>query len=378
MERTSFTFHKPDFLNKPSPTTGVAAALGTEFAMPSTCGGACETCPNRGRCGFSRPSPDVSPAPSGGAAPPVHCPGISSEAAGHASACEGCPNRAFCKSGAGRRAEDPDMPLIRAKMAQISHKIVVLSGKGGVGKSTFSSQLAWALAAREDAKYNVGIMDVDICGPSIPTMMNAESEAIRATGSGALTPAYVSENLALVSVGLLLDKSDDAVIWRGPKKNGLIKQLLRDVDWGGHLDYLVVDTPPGTSDEHLSVVNYLKGGDAIDGAVVVTSPQDVALADVRKEIRFCKRVGLRIVGVVENMSGFICPCCHKESVIFPKTSGGAAKMCKEMEVPFLGSLSLDPLIARSCDEGKPYFEDHPESPAAVQFHALVDQILKAF
>ena len=188
-------------------------------------------------------------------------------------------------------------------------------------------------------------------------------------------PAEVSDNLAAVSVGFLLGDEDDAVVWRGPKKNGLIKQFLRDVDWGEYgLDWLVVDTPPGTSDEHLSVVQHLKS--VADGAIIVTTPQDVALADVRKEVMFCRKVGLRIIGVVENMSGFVCPCCHKASTIFPKTSGGAEAMAKEMGLRFLGRIPLDPLIARSCDEGRPYFAAHPDSDATKQFLKLFDGILE--
>ena len=235
-------------------------------------------------------------------------------------------------------------------MHSIKHTVIVLSGKGGVGKSTFSAQLAFALAAHREetteqtnkqittttaapekdpdfsddddccedgeGSWQVGLMDIDICGPSIPTMLGIEKETLHQTSSG-ITPAYVSDNLAAVSVGFLLDDADEAVVWRGPRKNGIIKQFLRDVDWGEEgLDWLVVDTPPGTSDEHLSVARYLKP--YVDGAIIVTSPQDVALADVRKEIGFCKKTGIHIIGVVENMSGFICPCCHvkKKIILF--------------------------------------------------------------
>jgi len=178
-----------------------------------------------------------------------------------------------------------------------------------------------------------------------------------------------------MSVGFLLNSNDDAVIWRGPKKNGLIKQFLRDVYWG-EIDYLVVDTPPGTSDEHLSVVQYLKNTN-IDGAVIITTPQEVSLMDVRKEINFCKKVGVPIIGVVENMSGFVCPKCNKETKIFPPTTGGAQKMAQDMEVPFLGNIPIDPRIARSCDEGKFYMDEFPESEATKAFNNVIDAILKA-
>jgi len=160
---------------------------------------------------------------------------------------------------------------------------------------------------------------------------------------------------------------------RTKKKNGLIKQFLRDVYWG-ELDYLVIDTPPGTSDEHLSITQYLKSS-KIDGAIIVTTPQEIALMDVRKEINFCKKVGLPIIGVVENMSGFVCPNCKKESQIFPPTTGGAQKMALEMNVPFLGRIPLDPQIARACDEGKFYMNAFPDSPATKEFEKVFQGIV---
>lgn len=189
-------------------------------------------------------------------------------------------------------------------MANVAHKILVLSGKGGVGKSSFSACLARGLATND--QLQVGLLDIDICGPSIPKLMGLEREQVHQSGSG-WSPVYTDDNLGVMSVGFLLASADDAVIWRGPKKNGLIKQFLRDVDWGT-LDYLIVDTPPGTSDEHLSIVQYLSSCH-LDGAVVITTPQEVSLMDVRKEINFCRKVNLPIIGVVENMSVFVCPNC---------------------------------------------------------------------
>uniref|UniRef100_G3UF30 NUBP iron-sulfur cluster assembly factor 1, cytosolic n=1 Tax=Loxodonta africana TaxID=9785 RepID=G3UF30_LOXAF len=186
----------------------------------------------------------------------------------------------------------------------VKHKILVLSGKGGVGKSTFSAHLAHGLA--EDENTQIALLDIDICGPSIPKIMGLEGEQVIAVFQNSQN-SYVEDNLGVMSVGFLLSSPDDAVIWRGPKKNGMIKQFLRDVDWG-EIDYLIVDTPPGTSDEHLSVVHYLSAAH-IDGAVVITTPQEISLQDVRKEINFCHKVKLPIIGVVENMSGFVCPKC---------------------------------------------------------------------
>jgi Mrp family chromosome partitioning ATPase len=186
-------------------------------------------------------------------------------------------------------------------MSNIKHKILVLSGKGGVGKSTFSSQLAFTLAQKN---FQVGLLDVDICGPSIPRMLGLVGQEVHQSASG-WSPVYVEDNLAVMSIGFMLPSNDEAVIWRGPRKNGLIKQFLTDVAWN-ELDYLIVDTPPGTSDEHISIVQYLQAA-GIDGAVVVTTPQEVSMADVRKELNFCKKTGLNVIGVVENMTDICVP-----------------------------------------------------------------------
>jgi Mrp family chromosome partitioning ATPase len=300
------------------------------------------------------------------APPPQHCPGTQSEAAGKADACAGCPNQQICATAP--KGPDPDIAEIVERMSTVKHKILVLSGKGGVGKSTFSAQLSFALA---HTGAEVGLLDIDICGPSIPRMLGLVGEQVHQSNTG-WSPVYIQDNLAVMSVGFLLKSQDEAVIWRGPKKNGLIKQFLRDVNWGD-LDYLVIDTPPGTSDEHLSITQYLRET-GVDGAVIVTSPQEVSLIDVRKEINFCKKVGLRVIGVVENMSGFICPKCKIETKIFTPSSGGAEVMAKEMDVPFLGRIALDPLIARSCDEGKSYVEHFPDSEATKQFLAVFQNI----
>src|ERR1700761_325325 len=191
-------------------------------------------------------------------------------------------------------------------------------------------------------------MDVDICGPSIPTILGIASEQVHTSAAG-WSPVYVQDNLGAMSVGFMLPSSKDAVMWRGPKKNGLIAQFLKDVDWG-ELDWLLIDTPPGTSDEHLSVVQYLKES-GIDGAVLITTPQEIALQDVRREINFCRKVGLNIIGLVENMAGFVCPNCKTETKIFAPTTGGALALARETNVEFLGSIPLDPRIGRSADRG---------------------------
>ncbi|XP_054718807.1 cytosolic Fe-S cluster assembly factor NUBP1 homolog isoform X2 [Uloborus diversus] len=259
---------------------------------------------------------------------------------------------------------------MKEKLSTIKHIILVLSGKGGVGKSTFTSILAQALA--EDSSKNVGIMDVDLCGPSMPRILGVQDEPVHLSGSG-WSPVYVEENLCLMSISFLLPSPNEAVIWRGPKKNGMIKQFLKDVDWG-ELDYLVVDTPPGTSDEHMSVVQYLKDCN-LDGAVIVTTPQEAALLDVRKEINFCQKVKLPILGVVENMNIFVCPNCKTSTEIFPPTSGGGEKMAEEMNVPFLGKLPLNSQIGKACDEGRLFFHEN-NFPAEEYIRKITQSILK--
>ncbi|KAG5930206.1 cytosolic Fe-S cluster assembly factor nbp35 [Claviceps africana] len=298
---------------------------------------------------------------------PEHCPGPESQQAGQADSCAGCPNQAICASAP--KGPDPDIPLISARLDKVKHKMLVLSGKGGVGKSTFTSLLAHALATNPAS--SVGIMDTDICGPSIPKMMGVEDETIHVSGSG-WSPVWVMDNLGVMSIQFMLPNRDDAVIWRGPKKNGLIKQFLKDVEWG-ELDFLLVDTPPGTSDEHLSVNSFLRES-GIDGAVVVTTPQEVALLDVRKELDFCRKAGIRILGLVENMSGFVCPSCRGESQIFRATTGGGKGLAEEMGIPFLGAVPLDPRIRMACDYGESYFDSFPDSPACLALKEVVKNV----
>uniref|UniRef100_A0A9L0JXN2 Cytosolic Fe-S cluster assembly factor NUBP2 n=1 Tax=Equus asinus TaxID=9793 RepID=A0A9L0JXN2_EQUAS len=214
-------------------------------------------------------------------------------------------------------------------LAGVRHIILVLSGKGGVGKSTISTELALAL---RHAGKKVGILDVDLCGPSIPRMLRAQGRAVHQCDSG-WVPVFVDQeqSISLMSVGFLLEKPDEAVVWRGPKKNALIKQFVSDVAWG-QLDYLVVDTPPGTSDEHMATVDALRPYSPL-GALVVTTPQAVSVGDVRRELTFCRKTGLRVVGLVENMSGFVCPHCAECTNVFSR--GGGEELARHAGVPFL-------------------------------------------
>ncbi|KAK2584913.1 hypothetical protein KPH14_002509 [Odynerus spinipes] len=301
---------------------------------------------------------------------PEHCPGTRSEQAGKASACAGCPNQTLCSSGATKQP-DPGIELVKERLSTVKYKILVLSGKGGVGKSTVTSLISRVLADSNPDK-NIAVLDIDICGPSQPRILGALGEQVHQSGSG-WSPVYIEDNLSLMSIGFLLGSSSDAVIWRGPKKNGMIRQFLSEVDWG-NLDYLILDTPPGTSDEHLSVTTYLKGA-GITGAIVVTTPQQVALLDVRKEIDFCRKVNIPILGVVENMSQFVCPKCKNSAEIFPASTGGGSAMATDLNVDFLGSLPLDPLVARCCDEGKNFLTEIPKSPTIVALREIVTKIV---
>ncbi|AET37982.1 Fe-S cluster-binding ATPase Ecym_2235 [Eremothecium cymbalariae DBVPG len=301
---------------------------------------------------------------------PEHCPGPESENAGKGDACQGCANKEICESLP--KGPDPDIPLITDNLSNIKHKILVLSGKGGVGKSTFTSMLSWALSA--DEELQVGAMDLDICGPSLPHMLGCVKEIVHESSVG-WTPVYVADNLATISIQLMLPDDDSAIIWRGSKKNALIKRFLKDVYWDD-LDYLIIDTPPGTSDEHISVNNFMKES-GIDGALIVTTPQEVALLDVRKEINFCKKAGIKILGLVENMSGFVCPNCKGESTIFKPTTGGGKALCKELGIKFLGSVPIDSRIGQCCDRGESFLDIFPDSPASNAILNVVESLRDA-
>ena len=248
-------------------------------------------------------------------------------------------------------------------MAKIKHKIVVMSGKGGVGKTTVAVNLAvtFAKGAR------VGIVDADVTGPDVPKILGVEHVPVVASEDG-LEPAVGVLDVKTVSMALMLGDRDTPVIWRGPLKIKALKQMLMDVKWG-ELDYLIIDLPPGTSDEPLSIAQEIPDA---DGAVVVTTPQDVALLDVRKSIAFARAVSLPVLGIIENMSGMVCPHCGKEVEVFKKGGGEAA--ARELSLPFLGRIPLDPRIVVGGDAGKPFVLEHPDSPAAQAFEKVVAEI----
>ena len=255
---------------------------------------------------------------------------------------------------------------LRDRMSRIRFKIMVLSGKGGVGKSTVAANLAVSLGRNG---HHVGLLDVDIHGPSIPKLLGLEGRSLR-MGKQRIFPVRFSDNLEVVSIGFLLQNCDDAVIWRGPMKMNLIKQFLKDVEWGV-LDFLVIDSPPGTGDEPLSVCQLIEDA---DGAIIVTTPQEIALADVRKSINFCHQLKLPVLGVLENMSGFVCPKCGQITDIFK--SGGGERMAQEMAVPFLGRIPLDPQITRACDKGEPYIYHSGQTATAKAFERAMRPIVE--
>ncbi|KAL7887802.1 hypothetical protein AOLI_G00055230 [Acnodon oligacanthus] len=253
----------------------------------------------------------------------------------------------------------------------VQHVVLVLSGKGGVGKSTITTELALAL---QHAGKKVGILDVDLCGPSIPRMLGVSKQEVHQCDSG-WVPVYADpqQHLALMSIGFLLDDPDEAVVWRGPKKTALIGQFVRDVAWG-ELDVLLVDTPPGTSDEHLAVLESLRKH-RVDGAVLVTTPQAVSTGDVRREITFCRKTGVKILGIVENMSGFVCPHCSECSSVF--SEGGGEELAALTGSVFLGSVPLDPLLTASIEEGQDFLQAFPESATYSSLRAIAQSVLNS-
>jgi Mrp family chromosome partitioning ATPase len=347
------------------------------------------------------------------------CVGPQSSSAGQESTCAGCPNQQSCSKGEFNSAEAQAQKMqeevdLRNGLQDVTHIVLVLSGKGGVGKSTVACQVAQTLATRG---YTVGVLDIDICGPSTPHMLGVVGREVKKSGSG-WTPVYVNENLSVMSVAFLLPDNDAAVIWRGPRKNGLIKQFLTETDWGNGegLDYLIVDTPPGTSDEHISTVQYLKSIGGVSGSIVVSTPEEVSMADVRKELNFCKKTSVPVIGVVENMATFRAKLtdlqfvkninsdneqeeveyeCTSEVIqllkekcpevldltikadMFAPSHGGPRSMAEKFNVPFLGSLPLDPNLLKACEDGLSFVDHYPDSSAARPLNEIVDNLVKA-
>ena len=257
--------------------------------------------------------------------------------------------------------------LISTTLNKIRYKLFIMSGKGGVGKSSVTVNTAAALAARG---FKVGILDVDIHGPSVPNLLGLTAGVEVEEGGSKLLPAPYNENLSVISMDSLLKERDSAVLWRGPKKTAAIRQFIADVKWG-ELDYLLIDSPPGTGDEHMTVLKTIP--DAL--CVVVTTPQEISLADVRKAVNFLQYAKANVLGVVENMSGLFCPHCHEEIELFKK--GGGKDLADRYGLKFLGAIPLDPATVVAADRGVPVVFLEGQSPAKQGFLELADNISRA-
>ena len=280
-----------------------------------------------------------------------------------AHSCGGSSSRGSNESQQAMLAQQDN--AISRSLGKIKNKILVMSGKGGVGKSTVSVNLALSLAKKG---HQVGLMDVDIHGPDVVRMLNITGTLEPPASEKELVkPLVYKDNLKVVSLEYMMKDRDEAIIWRGPLKIQAIRQFVADFDWG-ELDYLIIDAPPGTGDEPLSVAQTIP----LVKALVVTTPQKVALADVRKSINFCKTVNVDIVGVVENMSGFVCPHCNETVDIFK--SGGGEQVAREFDLPFLGRVPMDPKVVMAGDDGKPYLSSDEDSPAIGAFSKIVTAV----
>ena len=288
--------------------------------------------------------------------------------------CSSCSSATSCPSATGKggsgNCNDPMAKQDRAiaeRLGHIRHKIFVMSGKGGVGKSSVTVNTAAALARRG---FKVGILDVDIHGPSVPNLLGLTSTVEIDEATQLMIPAAYDENLSVISMDTFLQDKDQAVLWRGPKKTSAIRQFIADVKWG-ELDFLLIDSPPGTGDEHMTVMQAIP--DAL--CVVVTTPQEISLADVRKAINFLQYTNSNVLGVVENMSGLVCPHCHQEIDLFKK--GGGEELAKRYALKFLGAVPLDPTTVVAADKGIPVVYLEAESAAKAAFLNLADSIAAA-
>ena len=257
---------------------------------------------------------------------------------------------------------------LKENIERIKHKIIILSGKGGVGKSTIAVNLANGLAANGK---KVGILDVDIHGPSIAKMLGIEGQLLRPSQPGDRPgPIKVDENLYALTIATLLGNPDSPVIWRGPLKMGVIKQFLGDIKWP-ELDYLIVDSPPGTGDEPLSAVQLIG---KVDGTIIVSTPQDLALLDARKTINFSKKLNVPVIGIVQNMTAFKCPHCGNYIDIFEGT--GTEKAARDFGVDILGKIPIDKMIVEASDKGKAYIKNNRDSESAKSMESIVNKVIK--
>jgi len=256
--------------------------------------------------------------------------------------------------------------MLRERMDKVKHKIAVISGKGGVGKTVVTVNLAIAFAKRSNPG-RVGILDADIHGPCVPKMMGMKGQTLQAGPPGAF-PAEGPLGIKVVSMDFLLPSQEMPVVWRGPLKMTAIRQFLSDIVWG-ELEYLLIDLPPGTGDEPLSVMQHLP---EMDGVVIVTIPSEVSKDVVEKAVTFAKQLNVPVIGIIENLSGFVCPKCGEAVDIF--SAGGGESISRDLGVPFLGKIPIDPKICEDSDKGLPFITEHPDSPATKAFMGIVQEI----
>lgn len=287
------------------------------------------------------------------------------------SECSSCPSGASCSHSSSHGGDgqcndqfEQQDRMIAKTLGRIRNKIFVMSGKGGVGKSSVTVNTAAALAKQG---YKVGILDVDMHGPSVPNLLDLKATIEVDQLSSLLLPAKYNENLSVISMDSLLQDRDQAILWRGPKKSSAIRQFIADVLWGD-LDFLFIDSPPGTGDEHMTVLKSIPDAQC----VVVTTPQEISLADVRKAINFLQYANAGILGIVENMSGLSCPSCGAEINLFKK--GGGKKLAETCNIPFLGAIPLDPATVVAADLGKPVVFLEQDCAAKTAFLELADNI----
>jgi Mrp family chromosome partitioning ATPase len=269
-----------------------------------------------------------------------------------------------CSVKKSRSKEDQDAAVI-GSLQKIKHKLLVMSGKGGVGKTSTAVNLAIALAQKG---ANVGIMDVDLHGPDVPKMLGLDG-LLDVNADNKLEPMKYSDHLHVVSIEALSVSKDEAIIWRGPIKYSAIRQFIGDVEWG-NLDFLVIDSPPGTGDEPLTVAQTITDAKAI----IVTTPQEVSLADVRKSINFCKTVKMDIFGLIENMSGLACPHCGEMLDLFG--SGGGEKTAKALSIAFLGKIPFDPRVVSCGDSGASFIDRYKDSPVTEAFSRIAEKLME--
>ncbi|MEJ2037859.1 MAG: Mrp/NBP35 family ATP-binding protein [Desulfosarcinaceae bacterium] len=269
---------------------------------------------------------------------------------------------------AAKQKANPQLALeeaVKETLARIKHKYIIMSGKGGVGKTSTTVNIGIALSS---LGAKVGIIDVDLHGPDVPRMLGFDG-ILELSGQGKLIPKQYNDNLGAVSVESLMDSKDDAIIWRGPVKHGVIQQFIGQVAWED-LDFLLIDAPPGTGDEPLTVAQTIKDAEAI----IVTTPQEVSLADVRKSINFCKTVKMKVFGLVENMSGLVCPHCQGKIDLFG--SGGGERTAASTGIAFLGRIPFDPAMVSCGDQGASYQEKYPQSPVTQAYKELAANLMK--